>query len=360
METNTKKSKEIDIIGIISNIIKERKVLYKFVIAFALIGVIVALSIPKTYTAQVVLAPEISTGGLGMSESLGDLASSFGFDLGGKSSMDAIYPEIYPEIFASTEFIINLKDVKVRLKEDNKEKTYYDHIKQDSKMPFWDYPMAWLANMLKKKESGTTANTASDPFKLSKDIDGLCNYIRGAISCQVDKKTSIITINVTDQDPLVAAILADTLQNRLQEYITNYRTKKARIDYEYYNKLYNESKAEYIKAQKEYASFADANQSPILEYYKVKQDELENEMQLKYNVYTQISAQLQNAKAKIQERTPAFTILENAIMPYKASSTPRSLIVIFFIFLGCVADVLWIYYIRDFLKKKNIKFFKRG
>lgn len=40
------------------------------------------------------------------------------------------------------------------------------------------------------------------------------------------QKTSVISISVMDQDPMVAAILADTLQSRLQQYITEYRTKK--------------------------------------------------------------------------------------------------------------------------------------
>jgi capsule polysaccharide export protein KpsE/RkpR len=122
----------------------------------------------------------------------------------------------------------------------------------------------------------------------------------------VDKKTSVISITVTDQDPLIAALIADSAKQRLQTFITNYRTNKARNDLSYMEKLYNEAKEQYSRARQLYASYSDANQELLLESYKSKEEDLENEMQLKYNIYTQVTEQLQLAKAKVQERTPAF------------------------------------------------------
>lgn len=347
-------TKEIDVISLVMKVLKQPKTLMKFIGVAAIVGVVVALSIPKSYTASVVLAPEMSSAGLGMSESLGDLASSFGIDLGTKSGMDAIYPELYPEIFASTDFVLDLFPVKVRLKDDNSLKTYKEHLMKDSKMPFWSYPKVWLMKLLKKKPKGN-GKGEKDPFVISEDDNNLCTAIRTAISCQVDKKTSVISISVTDQDPLVAAILADTLQLRLQEYITNYRTQKARNDYEYYKKLYVDSRNRYIKSQQLYASYSDANQDIVMQSFRAKLDELENEMQLCYNVYNQVSAQMTSAQAKIQERTPAFTVIEKAKMPHKASSMPRMFIVIMFVFLGCIADGLWVCFVKDFLKERKEK-----
>ena len=130
---NGKKTKEIDVIGITKKILKEKKLLGIFIGGATIIGIIVAFSLPKQYTAKVVLAPELSSGGLGMSASLSDMASNFGIDLGSKSSYDAIYPEIYPDIFASTDFIRTLFNVLIRQKKDNAPKTYYSHITQDMK-----------------------------------------------------------------------------------------------------------------------------------------------------------------------------------------------------------------------------------
>ena len=76
------------------------------------------------------------------------------------------------------------------------------------------------------------------------------------------------------------------MKERLQVFITNYRTNKSRIDEEYYKKLALSSKAEYEKARQLYSSYSDSNMDIMLESYRAKQTDLENDMQLKYNTYT--------------------------------------------------------------------------
>lgn len=341
-----KRSKEIDILALVEQVLKEWKLLLKFMVASAVIGVIIALCIPKYYKAEVILAPELSAGGLGLTDNIADMAASFGIDLAGKSSMDAIYPELYPDIFNSTEFVMGLFDIPVRLKDDDNIRTYYKHITEDLKISFWDYPKMWIGNLLKPSDPLAAKGVKKDIYKISRRDNDICKSIRDAILCSIDKKTSVISISVTDQDPLVAAIVADTLQNRLQAYITNYRTSKARIDYNYYKDLASKAKAEYEKSRQKYGSTSDAVTKAALRSVELKLEDMENDMQLKFNTYTTLNSQLEAAKAKVQEKTPAFTIIEKPIMPYKAASTPRSVIVLIFIFLGVLCDALWILYGR--------------
>ena len=137
-----------------------------------------------------------------------------------------------------------------------------------------------------------------------------------------------------DQDPLIAATMADSIQVHLQHAITDYRTKKARIDLEYMEKLFEEANLQYKKARQKYASFGDANSKVVLQSVQSQMDELENEMQLKYNIYQQVVEQRQLAKAKVQERTPAFTIVQNASVPVKHSSRPKIVTLIIWMILG--------------------------
>jgi uncharacterized protein involved in exopolysaccharide biosynthesis len=51
-------------------------------------------------------------------------------------------------------------------------------------------------------------------------------------------------------------------------------------------------------------------------------------MQLKYNAYTTLNTQMLAAKAKVQERTPVFTVVQGAAVPIKASSPKRMLFVL--------------------------------
>ena len=195
---------------------------------------------------------------------------------------------------------------------------------------------------IKKPEDGKGGAGGIDPFRLTMQEEDMIAAMRGAMSCVVDKKTSLITISVTDCDPQVAAIIADTLQLRLQKYITDYRTKKARNDVAFYEKLYSETKIAYQDAQRRYASFADSNAEMVLHSFIAKREELENDMQMKGNLYTQMATQLQSAKAKVQERTPAFIVIQGATVPNMASSTSRTFIVIIFIMLSIAVGSVWV------------------
>lgn len=338
------KTREIDVVAVFKVLLKQWRYLARFAAVGAVVGVIVALCTPKSFTASVTLAPEMNSGGIGLSGNLADMASSFGIDIGGKSSVDAIYPELYPDIFATTDFLLSLYDVPVRLKEDDTVRKYIDHFKKDLKIPFWNYPKIWIAQMLTPKEGNNGKNGARDPFRLSKEDDQIIEGMRNSIICTVDKKTSVININVIDQDPLVAAIMADTLQRRLQLYITEYRTKKARNDYDFYKKLSQQLRHDYERSREIYTSYADANQGVQLQSLQVKIEELENNMQLKYDNYKNSLELMRQAHAKIQERTPAFVILERPLMPHKASSAPRALIVLLWIFLFVVVGAAKVMY----------------
>ena len=59
------------------------------------------------------------------------------------------------------------------------------------------------------------------------------------ITASVDKKTSITSITVTLQNPRVTAVVADSVVKKLQEYIINYRTFKAKEDCLYLEKLFS-------------------------------------------------------------------------------------------------------------------------
>ena len=141
-----RKSNEIDVIGIIKKVLKEWRLLMRFIIVFAIIGVVVALNKPKVYTTTVILAPEYS-GGSALPEGLSSIASMVGVNIGGasKGGVDAIYPQIYPDVLTSSDFIIKLFDVKVQQEEDTTTKTYYRHLVEDEKIPFWNYPMIFLS-----------------------------------------------------------------------------------------------------------------------------------------------------------------------------------------------------------------------
>jgi uncharacterized protein involved in exopolysaccharide biosynthesis len=207
-------------------------------------------------------------------------------------------------------------------------------------MAFHEYPKVWITDFFKKLTSKPSSGPhKTDPFHLTKDEDDVVKAINGKISCTVDKKTNVITITVEDQDPLIAATVADSVQVHLQHAITDYRTKKARVDLEYMQQLFDEAQEQYKQARRAYAACADSYQNVKLQKYAQKVEDLENEMQLKYEIYQQVSEHLHLAKAKVQERTPAFTIVQEATVPIKHSSRPKIVTLIIWMFLGFMVRV---------------------
>jgi uncharacterized protein involved in exopolysaccharide biosynthesis len=103
-----------------------------------------------------------------------------------------------------------------------------------------------------------------------------------------------------------------------------------------------QAKDEYEKACAAYAKYVDSHRDIILQAYISERDQLENNMQLKLNTYNAMLTQAQNAKAKIQENTPAFTVLENAVVPVKPSGPKRMLFVLGFVFMAFVGTALMI------------------
>ena len=256
----------------------------------------------------------------------------------------------------SVDFKTSLFPVKVRRDKDKEEMTYYDYLLNEQKSPWWSSAIGavvgGIASLFPQDTVGQSVKNTREvnPFRLTKKQTAIAAAINGRVKCSVDKKTLVITIQVTDQDPLVCATVADSVQNRLQKFITDYRTSKAREDLEYNQKLYVEAKREYDKARQIYASFSDANQDVILQSVRTKLNDLENEMQLKFNTYNAVSAQLQDAKAKVQQETPAFTTLQSATVPIRPSAPSKSKIVFVFLFLAFLGTTVWVFYKDGHLK----------
>ena len=349
----------IDFGKIFKDLKKHKKLYYKVLPITFVVMAILTLSMPNYYKCEVMLSPEISSSTSGKS-SLLSLASSFGVNLGnatGGMGTEALFPTIYPELMNSTDFRVSLFPVPVTIEGDKdkgeKDRTmsYYDYLVNEQKSPWWSEAIGgtlkWLVSLIKEEEE---EEKSLDPFRLTKEQAKIVKSLEKKILCDVDKKTMVITIDVTDQDPVICATMADTVKTRLQNFITEYRTSKSRVDLEYYRKLAQESKIRYEKARQKYAEFMDANHDIVLQTVLQRQTDLENEMQLQYNAYQQMASSLIAAEAKVQQDTPAFTTLQSATVPVKKDGPGRAKICLVFLFLAFCCTSVWILHKEDDLK----------
>lgn len=330
---------------------KKKKKLYIRVLCLTFFGVwLLTLCYPDYYRCKVTLVPESGSSSNSMG-SLLSLASSFGMNLGNGSGKDAdaITPVLYPDLMKSTDFVTSLFDIQVKRDSDEHAMSYYEYIRDYQKKPLWSEAMRsfgkWLSSDDKKKKRDSL-----NLFRLTPEQKFIMAKIVENVSCQVDKKTEVIYIDVKDQDPVVAAMVADSVRSLLQQSLTDYRTSKARHDLAYIQQLYKEAKQSYERSCDLYADFVDSNRDVILESVRQQQSRLENEMQLRYNNYNALSAQLLAALAKVQEKTPAFTTLERATVPMLEAGPNRKMIILLCTFLAFVFLTVWIMYKEDIFR----------
>ncbi|MBR1712010.1 MAG: hypothetical protein IJ722_01220 [Alloprevotella sp.] len=308
------------------------------------------VSIPRSYTSTLTMMPEMNGG-----NSLGNLANMAsqiaGIKLGSGETEDVIYPEFYPKVIGTSDFIADLLKQEVTPKKAGHAVTLYDYFTKYQEVPWWDGLFDGDGEKKVDKDGPLTPDI--NPRRMTKRQERFVREVSSAIQCFIEKRTTMVTIHVTMQDPDVAAQVVGLVQKRLQSYIIDYRTSKARTDEAYYDQLTAKALIDYKDAQKAYAAFADANQDLVLASVKQEEERLENEMQMAFNVYSQSAMQLQLARAKVQERTPAFTIIQPACVPTKPSAPKRFVFVGMMLVLSFIGSVLAIIFWDHYKRQKR-------
>lgn len=345
----------IDWMALLRRILAIRRKLYLAAAVGLVAGVIIALSIPKQYTVSVTLSPEMGSGKSG--GGLSSLAASF-LGGGGSDSPDALNATLAPDIVASTPFLLELFDARVRTADGKVDTTLVAYLNEQS-APWWSYilrapgmAVGGIKSLLGGDKKELPADSlAGGAIELSEKEAGKLGVLRQSVLANVDKKTSITTLTVTLQDPKVTATVADSVVSKLQQYITAYRTRKAKEDCRYLEQLYRERQAEYYEAQQRYANYVDANSNVVFQSTLAERERLQNDMSLAYQVYSQVAQQLQVARAKVQEEKPVFAVVEPAVVPREPSGTSRKVIVLGLVFLAVAGVAAWELLGKDYWQK---------
>lgn len=363
MEGNKQKTEisEIDIAALFYKLYLNRKKIYKAIGIGIVAGVVIGFSQPKKYKVEVSLSPE---SGISGTSGLSGIASMFG--LGNASAgfgEDALTFNMFPEIVKTNPFVLEMLQIPIQTQKGDCV-ILYDYLDTEKK-PWWSHIMEaprMLVEGIKSlfKEEQKDSVKVIDPFRLTPEQNGRIGMLKKILEVETDKKSNMTKVTVSLQDPLAAAIVADSAVHKLQEYITDYRTRKAKQDYDFQFNLCEQYKKEYFEAQQEYAKFADANRNVILQAVTSEKDRLQKNLSLAEQIYSQSMGQLQVLRGKVQEAKPVFAVVEPATVPLAPASPKKLIIIIIFAFLAFVLESVWILFGKDIyhdfkneLKKKD-------
>ena len=115
--SENKEPMTIDIGAIIKMIWAKKMLFVKILPAVFILSCFYILSIPRYYTADTKMAPEMDnplSGG-----TLGDIASTLGFNFGEMQTSDAITPLLYPNLMEDNKFVTDLFKINVESQDGN-------------------------------------------------------------------------------------------------------------------------------------------------------------------------------------------------------------------------------------------------
>lgn len=313
-----------------------------------IIGAVWAFSQLNQYTSQITVLPEVQTKSPSNLGNLGSLAGLAGIDIGAiGTGSDAVRPDLYPNVVQSATFGLYLLKQPVSPK-GIKAVQPFESFWQQQQTPGL---FSWLSFGNSKDQASTTNQTgASELLQMTKEQETTVKMLQEKITAAYDRKTGVLILTSTMPDPLVAAQTANLALRYLTDYVTTYRTEKARLEVDFLARQVAAAKHRYQSAEYELSAYRDRNRSLFLNTAKVEEQRIQAEFLLAQDLYNTLSKQAEMAKIKVQQETPVFKVLEPARVPNTKSGPKRPLILLMGLVLGLVS-ALAVRFIRFFRAK---------
>lgn len=358
---------EIDLLELALRFWAKRKFIIKIVSVFIVLGLFVAIFSPKEYSASCTVVPQ--SGEKTMSGSLGGLAAMAGISLGNMGAGETLSPKVYSKVMNNVNLqkelintVVNFEDIEepVTLLDYYTNEKYAKPSVMGTIMKYTIGLPGVIIGAIKgePKENPLLDGNASTLATLTKEELECMKILETKMSLNVNDKEGYVTISANMPEALVAAQVTERIMYLLQKYVTEFKIEKAAANYEFIKQQYNEAWEQYKEKQEEYAKFKDANRSITTALAATKEEQIKNDYNLAYSLYSELAKQKVQAEIKVKEDTPILTVVEPVIVPREKSKPKRSMILIAFTFLGCVAACGTVFAF-DFLKKNfDIKYLK--
>ena len=340
---------EIDLVELIAKLWHNRGLIIKTTVLFMVVGLMVALFSAKVFSAGCEIVPQ--TGNSSSSSSLSSLAALAGIRVNNTGSNSTLSPYVYENIVSSVPFRKDLMYTKIHFAEFKEPITLFDYYfnPEYNKPSVGDYikrytiglPGVILGALRGEQEPSDNSNLDIHPeINTMTPDEEKCYKLLGEITgFSLDDKNGYLSLSANMPESLAAAELAQAMLDNLESYVTRYKIEKVQEDLNFIEERYNEVKAELEDIQSRRAAFMDANYNITTAAARVQQERLNTEYTITSTVYTDLAAQLEQARINVKETTPVLTVIKPVTVPVKKSKPARAKILVIFTFLGGVMGV---------------------
>ncbi|SMO50943.1 Wzz/FepE/Etk N-terminal domain-containing protein [Fodinibius sediminis] len=333
----------------------QRSLIARITGGFVFLGLLIALFSPVEYTSEALLMPEMKSS----ESSAGDLLESYGgmLGLGSMGGMDlskegTIAPEVYPKIVKSLGFQHNLLSQDIYFSEHDTTVSGYTYFEEVRTLSLFEFLIEYTIGLPRKFIGPSSPEQL--PAWLRKEFDEdavveltndeleVIKEMQERIAIELESETGVLTVEATMPDPLAAAQVNRKMINMLKRFIKSYSTQKAKEDLAFAETQHRQAQERLKEVQDELATFLDQNVNLATAKSRAREQRLQAEFDLAYNMYNSVSQQLMEAKMKVQEQTPVFKPLQSVNIPREKSEPQRILILLLSFFAGLAVSFLYI------------------
>lgn len=270
-----------------------------FLLLGAGIGMVLACFVygrmAKLYSASVVVSDETKE----MSIAVGLKASMAGKARDADRAVDN--PDVYHRILESPDFLAALGCIDVG------DGTYAQHLKAEAAQFMGDV-------LLPVSPPSADSLLQVLPVELE--------AIRRHVKHSENRAARTIQVSVFDTDPQVAALMADSVVERLQHAIRAKKMAFAKAEERHLAAECRKALADYAKAQTAYGAYADSHRDAVADSVIVHQKHLKQEFDQAYRMYADACERHLRARFLLHQSSASFTRLRGATVPLEPL-TPR-------------------------------------
>lgn len=343
-----------------------RRLLCRLAGVGVVVGIIITLSMPDEYETTVFTVAEART--ISVDAAGGVTARNA---MGSERIRDAVLPSHYARVIATPQFLLPLSHMTVRLDDEaGTTLTLYEYLSTRISRPWWSYIIRGIfrlpALLLSPFRGNDDASAKRSPdiavndslyasptpssggiTRISRRDAIVTSALRKRISVEINRDKQSVALTVRMQDPLVSALVADSLQAAIQAYVTTYRTNKEMNLLKQNEAILEQSRQRYYRAQEEYARYVDANHDLSPLSARIERANLRTRMQQALTEYSRFTTLVQANRMRVANKRPVLKVVEPAHVPVHRASPSLLLNVAVCLLLALGGGLGWLYLKRN-------------
>jgi LPS O-antigen subunit length determinant protein (WzzB/FepE family) len=327
------------------------------ILAFGLLGVLYAVSLPAEYTAtsKVVREAGAEGGGQGLPQGLSSV-QGLGLDLGGGGA--GLTPTSYPEIATSREVRLAVARDTFYFPSTGRRTTFVRHVNRPGSLvdrllryALW---LPWtltdaVGSALSPAEPAPVASDSTDTLMYPTDaeeraIAALSDQIAASAGASGPlDEGSLMTIATTATDPTLAARLNERTIAYLRTRVRELRTKTTRKNLAFIETRFEEVQQELDAAEDRLSKFLERNRSVLAggnePQLAFRRERLRREVRFKEQLYSQLQTQVTQTRLQLQREQPVVTVAEKPAPPTVPSAPNWPFTIVLSLVLGTLFGV---------------------